>query len=115
MLQSGADINSRDGDGNPALLVAALQADAGAVEALLEAGADANATNQAGASALIYGAADPKKVQVLLRHGADPNHASALGNTPLLAAAAVGTSSRMRRGPGCTSDPWHGPCAGWRS
>lgn len=57
------------------------------METLLEAGADANATNLAGASALIYGAADSKKVAALLRHGADPNHATALGNTPLIAAA----------------------------
>jgi ankyrin repeat protein len=94
LLQTGVDIKSRDADGNPALLVAALQAGAGAVQVLLEAGADANATNQAGASALIYGAADPRKVRLLLGHGADPNHASAQGNTPLLAASGAPRSEQ---------------------
>jgi ankyrin repeat protein len=94
VAQSGASLEDWDGDGNPALMVAALHASANAVEVLLNAGANANATNKAGATALIYAATDPEKVLILLRHGADPNHASALGNTPLIAAAGLPDNAR---------------------
>src|SRR5205085_834984 len=58
------------------------------------AGANANATNNSGATALIYGAGDAKKIRLLLSRGADPNHASSLGNTPLMAAAGYPDAGR---------------------
>jgi Ankyrin repeats (3 copies) len=86
-VKSGADLNAWDAQGNPALLVAALHGNADAVRVLLEAGVDVNATNRAGATALIYGVSDPVKVKLLLRRGANPNHASLHGTTRLIAAA----------------------------
>src|SRR5204863_10135894 len=74
--KSGADLNSWDAEGNPALLVAALHGNADAVRVLLEAGANVNATNRAGATALTYSVSDPTKVRLLLRRGANPNHSS---------------------------------------
>lgn len=94
LLRSGARPEEWDKEGNPALMVAALHATPNAVAALLDAGAEANATNVFGASALIYAVADPRKVELLLAHGADPNHASALGNTALIAAAGLPESGR---------------------
>ena len=84
---TGADLNASDGDGNPALLVASLHANADAVRLLLDAGARVDATNYAGETALIFGVSDPAKVRLLFRRGANPNHASLRGTTPLIAAA----------------------------
>jgi N-acyl-D-amino-acid deacylase len=94
VAQSGARLEDWDGDGNTALIVAALHASADAVEVLLNAGANANATNKAVGTALIYAAGDGQKVLILLRHGADPNHCSVLGNTPLIAAAGLPDTTR---------------------
>jgi hypothetical protein len=87
LLQRQVDLRARDADSNSALHVAALHANAAAIELLLAAGVDVNGTNKYGATPLIYAAGDPKKVRTLLAHGADPNRASLLGTTPLIAAA----------------------------
>jgi ankyrin repeat protein len=58
-----------------------------AIELLLAQGADPNATNAAGATALMRAAGSYEKVRLLLAHGANPNAKSALGNTALILAA----------------------------
>jgi ankyrin repeat protein len=73
--------------GSTPLMFAALYADASAVRLLLENGADPNARNDAGATALLWAIDDAPKTQVLLSHGADPNVRSDDGATPLLLAA----------------------------
>jgi ankyrin repeat protein len=55
---------------NPPLHAAALRNDADAVEKLLDAGADANALNVAGASALHYSTGSERIVKALLARGA---------------------------------------------
>src|SRR5262249_24890104 len=75
LVQCRVDLGARDADGNLALHVAALHANAAVIEALLAAGVDANGTNTHGATPLMYAAGDPKKVQALLAHRADPNRA----------------------------------------
>ncbi|MBL9128093.1 MAG: ankyrin repeat domain-containing protein [Verrucomicrobiales bacterium] len=58
------------------------------VGALLEAGADVRATNNAGATPLHWGVGSERVVGLLLEAGADPNARSLAGGTPLHAAAA---------------------------
>lgn len=81
------DPSSRDPAGNTPLHLVALRGDANAVDALLAAGADPNAVNDAGASPLHYAVASERMVAALLAHGAKPEVMSKIGVTPLLGAA----------------------------
>ena len=87
LLQHGESAKVVDGDGTPALMVAALFADAKTVEALLKHGADANRADGSGVTALMWAVPDVEKVRVLLAHGANVNAKSATERTPLLVAA----------------------------
>ena len=53
------------------------------VEQLLENGADPNASDPVGRTALHYAARRPKVIAVLLKAGANPNVKDVFGNTPL--------------------------------
>jgi ankyrin repeat protein len=79
---------ARDAAGNTALHFAAMNHDVPAVTALLQAGAEVDAQNAAGATPLLYGAGHAGIVRALLARGASPNAASNLQVTPLMAAAA---------------------------
>jgi hypothetical protein len=70
------------------LMYAALYGDTPSARLLLEMGADPNARNDAGATALLWAVDDPETTRLLLERGADPNVRSANGRTPLLVAAA---------------------------
>src|SRR5215831_3490856 len=88
LLDRGADPNSRDAEGTPALMWAALYANDDSVKLLLERGANANAANSAGATPLMWAIPDFAKVELLIEHGADVNARSDnLQRTPLLVAA----------------------------
>ncbi|HUK34529.1 MAG TPA: ankyrin repeat domain-containing protein, partial [Vicinamibacterales bacterium] len=78
---------SKGTGGSTALMFAALYADASAVQRLLDRGADPNARNDAGATALLWAVDDVEKTRLLLSHGADPNVRSDDGATPVLLAA----------------------------
>jgi len=56
---------------------------------LISKGADANARNPAGATALMWAAGDAAKAKVLVRAGADVNAISKLCRTPLMIASAT--------------------------
>ncbi len=86
---SGASksVNGKGPGGATPLLYAALYGDAASVKLLLDAGADPNIRNDAGASALMWAAGDLEKVRLLVEHGADVNATSDAGRTPLLIAA----------------------------
>jgi ankyrin repeat protein len=66
----------------------------GDMQLLLTNGADPNAWNDAGATALMWAVDDLEKTKLLVRHRADVNARSFDGRTPLLIAAAIhGNSS----------------------
>jgi ankyrin repeat protein len=69
-------------------MYAALYGDAGAVSRILAAGADVNAGNDNGTSALTLAVNDAEKTRALLQAGANPNHRPDDGRTPLIIAAA---------------------------
>ncbi len=98
LLDNGADVNSRDVDGNTALILASLYAGPECVELLLKKGADANAANKAGATALIRAATEYEKTRLLVAAGAKVDVRTAdLGNTPLiLAARRAGNSKTVK-------------------
>ena len=73
--------------GTTPLMSAALYGDAAAVRRLLELGADVNARNDAGATALMWAIDDLDITRLLLDRGADPNVRSVDGRTPVAVAA----------------------------
>jgi ankyrin repeat protein len=79
--------NARDDQGNTPLIEAAVYGSLANLRLLLERGADANASNAAGATPLLRAAGDADKIALLLDHGAEVNVHSRLGNTPLILAA----------------------------
>jgi ankyrin repeat protein len=86
------------GEAAASLAAAARSGDAAAVRAELAAGADANAVDSDGSSALLWAAyqSSPELVAMLLEKGADPNLANVFGVTPLLQASRYGDVATMR-------------------
>ena len=68
---------------------AAVEHDIDAVRALLAAGADVKAKNDAGATALMWAIPDQPIVSLLIARGADVNTRTTDGRTPLLRAAGI--------------------------
>jgi len=87
LLRQGADPTAKDTDGTPALMLSAVYTDAAVMKALLDRGADPNATNAAQATALHWSGGDPAKVKMLVLKGADVKAVSAAGRTALAIAA----------------------------
>ena len=73
--------------GSTPLMYAALYGDARSIRLLLDAGANPNIRNDAGATALLWAVDYPENVRLLLEHGADANARSEDGLTPVLLAA----------------------------
>lgn len=71
------------------LMAAALYGDAALVKALLDQGADPDVANDAGATPLMWAAADLAKARLLVERGASVNARSDDGRTPLIVAASV--------------------------
>jgi ankyrin repeat protein len=71
------------------LMAAALHGDAALVKRLLAAGADPNATNSAGATALMWAVPDPDKMRLLLDAGADVNARSDDRRTALVVTSGI--------------------------
>jgi ankyrin repeat protein len=92
LVKSGG-VNSRDKRGGTPLMYAAAYGSIESVRALLAGGADANAANDFGATALMWGITDPEKVRVLVTAGADVRARSKMGRTPLYLAASNDGSS----------------------
>ena len=73
LLMDGLSPNTRDEAKTTLLMVGALSGSEPCVRILLEHGADLNATNEHGLTALMWAVHDVKLVRLLLQHGADPN------------------------------------------
>ena len=100
LLNQKTDVNVRSSDGSTALLWAAHWNDLDAADALLRAGADANAANDFKmtplSQACINGSA--ALARLLLKNGAKPNLAVATGETPLMTCARTGSvDARIHR------------------
>lgn len=80
-------INKRGPAGSTPLMYAALYGDLDSVRRLLQAGADPNVANDAGATALMWATDSLEITSELVTHGADVNAKSADSRTPLLVAA----------------------------
>jgi hypothetical protein len=93
-------VNGKGPGGWTPIMLAALYGDVEDVRHLLALGADPNAQNDGGGTALMYAVEDAEKTRLLLDHGADANARSGEGRTALL-----------RRGPprsNAVVSPWKG-------
>ena len=98
LIQQGSDVNvkERRGEATP-LMYAAAFGSLDAMRLLIDEGADVNARNTAGATALMWAATDLAKIRLLLDKGADVNVSSTLGHTVLeLAAMSDGSAEIVR-------------------
>jgi ankyrin repeat protein len=88
LVEDHSVVTLRDNRGASPLMIASLYGDVEAVKLLLDAGADANAAADDGATALMWGARNSQIVQLLIDSGASVSARSKLGRTPLAIAAA---------------------------
>jgi ankyrin repeat protein/mono/diheme cytochrome c family protein len=75
--------------GTTPLMTAALYGDAALVKELLDAGADPNVANDAGATPLMWAVDDLEKTRLLVDRGANVSAVSASRRTPILVAASM--------------------------
>ena len=95
LIQRGADVNAKEGDGGTALHWASYHDDLDAADLLIRAGANVNAVNDLGATALWTASQNGSEAMVrrLLAAGANPNSKLLLGETPLMVASRVGSAT----------------------
>ena len=98
LVEEGADVNTRQGDGATALHWAAYWDEFEPADLLIRAGADVDAANDLGVTPL-WAAAENRSAEMvrrLLDAGADPNAPLLSGETPLMTAARVGAADVAR-------------------
>jgi ankyrin repeat protein len=95
-LAAGADPNGRDDSGTPALARAAMYGPLNMLAQLLDSGADVNASDTNGATALMWSGAQTAKLRYLMDRGANANIRMSDGSTALVAAARFGNVDGMR-------------------
>jgi ankyrin repeat protein len=88
-------VGTRDTHGATPLMHAVLHADLDCVKFLLKQGADPNAQNHSGATALIWSVDDAAKAAALLKAGAKPNLRSNHGTSALIAASQIAGNRRV--------------------
>lgn len=96
-IASGADVNSRDSEGNTPLFAASLIGADEIITKLIDAGADVQARNIDGSSALHWAAksAPVETLHLLIAAGADINPEDKYGITPAMLAAQSNLDPRV--------------------
>jgi ankyrin repeat protein len=94
LLDQGASPNTVDSRDVTPLMNAAAIGSLESMKLLVERGAEVNAQNAFGSTALMWSAHDPGKVRLLLDHGADVNKVTKTGRTALMIAALSNPSSK---------------------
>ncbi len=99
LLQAGADVDARQGDGSTALHWASYRDNREVAALLIRAGTDVDAANDLGVTALWAACENgsPAMVETLLEAGADPNRALPFGETLLMTAARTGNADVVGR------------------
>ncbi len=94
LLQQGADVDARQGDGSTALHWASYWDHREIAALLIRAGTDVDAATDLGVTPLWAACENgsPALVEILLAAGADPNVALPFGETPLMTAARTGNA-----------------------
>jgi ankyrin repeat protein len=92
LAQTGS-ANVADDRGITPLMYAAEIGSLDAMRLLIDRGADVNAQNAFGATALIWSVSDPARVRLLLDHGAQVNMVARSGRTALIVAAFTNPSA----------------------
>jgi ankyrin repeat protein len=97
LIENGSSLSVVDNDSDNVLMYAALYASEDCMKLLLEKGANPNAKNKLGETALIWSVQDIKRVRLLIQYGADVNVVTGQGNTPLLAGCVGSMQSEIIR------------------
>lgn len=97
LVRSSSDANVRDEQGNTPLIDAAAVGSVAAVRFLLDSGAEVNAQNNAGLSALMMAATDLSKTRELLDRGAKVNATTQTGRSALFLALMARDSAPIAR------------------
>ncbi|MBV8903699.1 MAG: ankyrin repeat domain-containing protein [Acidobacteriia bacterium] len=97
LLARGRNTQAADDRGITPLMYAAEIGSVDAMRLFIEHGADVNAQNAFGSTALMWSVADPAKVRVLVEHGADVNRVAKSGRTALIVAGFTNPSAEVVR------------------
>ena len=97
LLDQKASADVADNHGITPLMYAAEIGSVDAMRFLIDRGADVNAQNAFGSTALMWSVSDPAKVRLLLDHGAQVNTAAKSGRTALIIAAFTNPSAEVVR------------------
>ncbi|MDZ4798504.1 MAG: ankyrin repeat domain-containing protein [Bryobacteraceae bacterium] len=92
LLKEPGAADARDRRGNTPLMMASGFGTVDAMRVLIDAGADVNAANGIGITAMMWGAQDLAKLRLLAAKGADVNAKTKLGRTVMMVAAATANS-----------------------
>ena len=95
-IRAGTDANTRDETGATLLMYAVIHGSRECISLLLDRGADVNAANRYGSTALMWAGGDASMVKSLLDRGAAVDAQTTDGTTALLVAARYGNLESLR-------------------